>query len=222
MIQIKEHNGEQLVDARELHTFLGVGKVFRAWIQDRIEQYEFIEGRDYVVLEQRPKLDDITRGVGRPSKEYAITLDMAKELAMLERNEKGREARRYFIECEKKLKDLQQPMDELEMIAAMIKSQLEQRASMKALETSVSQLSDKVAMVEKLIHIEEEFVTVSGFLSLIGLKNKTPNEIRILGMQVSKHCKENGIQIAQVSSAKYGKVNAYPREVLQTLIGELE
>jgi phage anti-repressor protein len=90
----------QTVSARELHAFLGVGKVFAAWIQERITQYGFVAGSDFEVFSDSGN----NLSVGRPIKEYAITLDMAKELAMVERNESGKQARRYFIECERRAK----------------------------------------------------------------------------------------------------------------------
>ncbi|AGF76195.1 phage antirepressor Ant [Bartonella vinsonii] len=90
----------QTVDARELHKFLEVNIRFNDWISRRIGEYSFQENQDFVSFGKNlPK----HKG-GRPSTEYYITLDMAKELSMVERNEKGRQARRYFIECEKKLK----------------------------------------------------------------------------------------------------------------------
>ncbi|MCC9595891.1 MULTISPECIES: antA/AntB antirepressor family protein [unclassified Rubrivivax] len=95
----------QTVDARALHAFLEVGKDFSTWVKDRIAQYGFAEGQDYVVVDS-PNLGNQTgRGGDRRSRDYHLTLDMAKELAMVERNAKGREARRYFIECEKRLKE---------------------------------------------------------------------------------------------------------------------
>ena len=90
----------QTVNARDLHAFLEVGKVFAAWIQERIEQYGFIEHHDFVVFSDS---GNNPKG-GRPAKEYAISLDMAKELAMVERNDKGKQARHYFIECERRAK----------------------------------------------------------------------------------------------------------------------
>ncbi|WP_316677143.1 antA/AntB antirepressor family protein [uncultured Tolumonas sp.] len=109
-------NQIRAVDARELHTFLEVGRDFSTWIKDRIEQYGFIEGVDYVVLAKfgentlqgiefdSPNLgNQKQRGGDRRSKEYALSLDTAKELSMVENNEQGRIARRYFIECEKRL-----------------------------------------------------------------------------------------------------------------------
>jgi len=92
----------QLVDARLLHGFLEVGRMFAHWIKERIEEYGFQPDQDY--LEVIAKTGKNSKG-GRPSVEYHITLDMAKELAMVERNEKGREVRRYFIECERRLRD---------------------------------------------------------------------------------------------------------------------
>ncbi|WP_370931079.1 phage antirepressor KilAC domain-containing protein [Bartonella sp. DGB1] len=90
----------QTVNARELHEFLQIGKDFSTWMTDRINQYNFKEGEDFVCS---PILGSKGRG-GHNRKEYHLTLDMAKELSMVERNDKGKEARQYFIRCEKKLK----------------------------------------------------------------------------------------------------------------------
>ncbi|HAX9572439.1 antA/AntB antirepressor family protein [Escherichia coli] len=92
-----------LVNARDLHSFLDVGKRFASWIVERIAEYGFVENQDFMIISQvREKI-----GRGRPAKDYHLTLDTAKELAMVERNEKGRQIRRYFIECEKKLRSMQ-------------------------------------------------------------------------------------------------------------------
>ncbi|MEE7216475.1 antA/AntB antirepressor family protein [Escherichia coli O4:H2] len=94
-----------LVNARDLHTFLGVGKRFASWITERIAEYGFVENQDYILVS--PNREIKGRGGDRRSKDYHLTLDTAKELAMVERNEKGRQIRRYFIECEKKLRSVQ-------------------------------------------------------------------------------------------------------------------
>ena len=94
-----------LCNARDLHAFLGVKKVFAAWITNRTSEYEFIENQDYILLSNLGKQTSGRGGHNR--KDYHLTLDTAKELAMVERNEKGRQIRRYFIECEKKLRSMQ-------------------------------------------------------------------------------------------------------------------
>lgn len=96
-----------LCNARDLHEFLGVGKVFAAWITSRISEYRFVENQDYIVFSNSGKNEfsqnrEIIKR-GRPTTDYHLTLDTAKELAMVERNDKGRQVRRYFIECEKRL-----------------------------------------------------------------------------------------------------------------------
>jgi anti-repressor protein len=90
--------GEKVVDGRELHQFLEVGRDFTNWIKDRIEKYGFIENDDF-----SPVLAKTSEG-GRPRTEYVLKLDMAKELAMVENNEKGSQARKYFIEVDKRFK----------------------------------------------------------------------------------------------------------------------
>lgn len=92
------------VDARELHTFLEVGKDFHTWLKDRISQYDFVENQDFGIF---PNSGENT-GRGRPAKNVIVSLDMAKELAMVERNWRGRQARKYFIECEKRLREQRQ------------------------------------------------------------------------------------------------------------------
>ena len=91
---------EPRVNARDLHAFLENGDHFATWISERIKQYGFVEGQDfegYSANAEKPQ-------GGRPSKEYALSLGMAKELSMVERNDQGKRARRYFISCEEELK----------------------------------------------------------------------------------------------------------------------
>lgn len=90
----------QTVNARDLHNSLEVGKDFSNWIKDRIEKYNFVVNQDFVCS---PVLAREGRG-GQNRIEYHISLDMAKEISMVERNEKGKEARQYFIQCEKQLR----------------------------------------------------------------------------------------------------------------------
>ena len=95
----------QLCDARTLHGFMHVGRNFSNWIKGRIQKYGFVANEDYLLAksgEQVPHQGG-TRTVERI--DYHLTLDMAKELAMVENNEQGRAARRYFIACERKLLD---------------------------------------------------------------------------------------------------------------------
>ncbi len=103
MEMIKIYNGS-LINARELHQFLKSKQDFSDWIKNRIKRYDFEEGNDYSI-----ELWNRSDGMpGKPRKEYILTLNMAKELSMVENNQKGKEARKYFIEAEKTLLKLKQ------------------------------------------------------------------------------------------------------------------
>lgn len=101
LIKITKHEGNSVVSARELHGFLEVKSRFAEWINRRIDEYGFINGQDFTSFSE---ISEKPNG-GRPTMEYIISLDMAKELSMVEKTEKGKQARRYFIECEKRLRE---------------------------------------------------------------------------------------------------------------------
>lgn len=86
------------LSARELHEFLNIETPFKKWFGRMIE-YGFDNDIDYREVMDKKVQNPLG---GRPSTDYEITLDMAKEIAMIQRNEKGRQARQYFIEVEKK------------------------------------------------------------------------------------------------------------------------
>lgn len=91
----------QLCNARDLHAALQVETRFNDWIDRRIDEYGFIEGEDYY-----SNLSNRSDGkAGKRRTDYHLTLDMAKELAMLENNEIGRQVRRYFIRAESELRE---------------------------------------------------------------------------------------------------------------------
>ena len=95
-IELNE-NQEPIVSGRLLHDFLEVATPYKKWF-DRMVEYGFTENIDFVTVGQKCP---IANGGYQEVTDHAIKLDMAKELAMIQRNEKGKQARRYFVEVEK-------------------------------------------------------------------------------------------------------------------------
>lgn len=92
-IQIIKPNDKGEVIARSLHAFLESKRDYSNWINYRIKEYGYIEGVHFSTK--------VLKTIGRPKKEHFLTLEMAKELCMIERTEIGKKARQYFLECEK-------------------------------------------------------------------------------------------------------------------------
>lgn len=92
----------QLCDARTLHTFMQVKRDFTNWIKARIRKFGFVAGEDFITVENLSS-PNLVSSKARAQKltDYHLTLDMAKELSMVENNEQGRAARKYFIACER-------------------------------------------------------------------------------------------------------------------------
>lgn len=135
-------NGSQVVSARELHKFLESKQDFSTWIKARIDKYGFVSEVDFTLHKFME---------GKVWKhEYILTLDTAKELAMVEGNEKGKQARRYFIECEKKLREVvTKPMTALELIAAQAQAMVEMEKKMNVMDEKINFIYDKYQNSQK-------------------------------------------------------------------------
>lgn len=101
--------GEKVVYGTELYASLGSKRQYTDWIRGRLKECDALEKEDYQSFSQN---NEKPTG-GRPKNEYIIKLDTAKEMAMLERNEKGKQVRRYFIQVEKKFKQVVNPLQNL-------------------------------------------------------------------------------------------------------------
>lgn len=98
-------DGQKLVSARELHEGLKVKSRFNDWITKRITKYGFEENQDFILVTQK-KVTNNPKNPYTEQQDYIITVDMAKELCMVENNDLGRQFRKYFIEVEKQLKEI--------------------------------------------------------------------------------------------------------------------
>lgn len=108
---------QQTVSAKALHNYLKVGNDFSTWIKGRIKEYGLIKNDDFLIFDSSEFRNQSTnneqqikwttkRGGDRKSIDYILTIGTAKELAMIENNEKGRAIRKYFIRCEQHLKEI--------------------------------------------------------------------------------------------------------------------
>jgi anti-repressor protein len=121
LIHIQERDGQRAVSARELHQVLGSKQDFSTWIKNRINKYGFIENQDYQSFH-----NSVEREIGASTRiEYALSIDMAKEIAMVEGNERGRKVRQYFIECEKKLSNPAKQLTKMQLAQMVIESEME-------------------------------------------------------------------------------------------------
>ena len=161
----------QTVNARELHAFLGVRKDFSSWIKDRIGKYGFVENQDFNVQESLSS-PILVSAKARPqrTKEYTITLSMAQQLSMVERTPKGKEARLYFIECERKL------FEHLELHQY---ANIDQAAAAKQnpLNGVLPNLSDET--IRQIAHLIDAYVTFYGF-SRVRAVHSVVNSVRAM------------------------------------------
>lgn len=147
IIKITEHNGKRAVNARELHQFLESKYQFSNWIQERITKYGFVKNQDYEVFKENLK----NSNGGRPQIEYALSVDMAKELSMVENNEKGRIARKYFIECEKIAREVAMASYQIEDPIKRAERWIEEQKEKKALEAKNLEMQPKAHYFDELV-----------------------------------------------------------------------
>lgn len=147
IIKITEYNGKRAVNARELHQFLESKQQFANWIQNRIEKYGFVENQDFCSFNKV-----IKRETGATTTtEYALSVDMAKELSMVENNEKGRLARKYFIECEKIAREVAMASYQIEDPIKRAERWIEEQKEKKALEAKNLEMQPKAQYFDELV-----------------------------------------------------------------------
>ena len=135
-------NSNNTVSGRELHKFLEIGTRFDKWFI-RMCEYGFNENDDFIRVAQKCP----TLGGTQTIIDYAITLDMAKEISMLQRTEKGKQARQYFINCEKKLKEVvKKPLTTLEQLKLHYLALDEQNRELKQVKADVTDLKNNMPL----------------------------------------------------------------------------
>ena len=234
--------GGHVVDGRELHEFLEVGRDFTNWIKDRIQKYGFIEGEDFT-----PILAKTPTG-GRPSTEYILKLDTAKEIAMVENNEQGSKARKYFIEVEKRFKsysfDVSQLSPELQMFKQIwdgqAKAQIEQAETQRQLQKVEIAVT---TIKETIIQRDDDWRKSINTMFNNAVKNSTSKDFQAIRnesyriLEERAHCdlntrqrnlrtrmSENGAtktQIDKISKMEVIEVDPKLKEIYTSIIKEL-
>lgn len=168
LIPIQDKDGAQAVMGRDLHAFLEVGAEYRHWFP-RMVAYGFEEGKDYAVKNDR--VQD-TLGREREALNHIVSLDMAKEISMIQRTDKGKQARQYFIECERRAKEPAELSPE-ELMARAIKvadhtiKELEAKTADQAL--ALEAAKPKVEYYDHCVSIESDVMTVKDWGAHFGL-----------------------------------------------------
>lgn len=149
LIKITEQNGKRAVSARELHKFLEVQTPFTMWI-DRMFEYGFAENIDF---EATNFFVNHPNSIGGTTvKDYALTLDCAKEIAMLQRSERGKTARQYFIECEKQLRAKEQAHQQIpQSFSEALRLAAEQAEKIEAQQKQLQAQAPKVLFADTVI-----------------------------------------------------------------------
>ena len=151
LVPVYQRENGQAVDARELHEFLGIDTRFNDWIRDRIEKYDFARDVDFISFTK----NSVKGQGGRPTTEYILTLDTAKEIAMVQNNERGSQARKYFIAIEKKYKQsFILPANFKEALLQLIQAE-EYKEALQLELTSKNQFINQIAISENSLLVRE-------------------------------------------------------------------
>lgn len=204
LIKITEQNGKRAVSARELHRFLEVTERFSNWFERQL-QYGFIESVDYQGCEVFNTLANQTLT------DYALTIDTAKEISMLQRTEKGKQARRYFIECEKLAQNPVSNLSKIDLAQMVIESEREKERLQIQNQLQSEELqkqAPKVAYYEEVLQSQSTYNT-----------NQIAKELGMSAITLNKKLHDLGVQYKQggtwllyhkYQNKGYTKTQTYP------------
>lgn len=181
LIHITEREGQRVVSARELYKFLNPSERFSAWM-DRQLQYGFTEGVDYQGCKEFNAL------ANQELTDYALTIDTAKEISMLQKSPRGKQARQYFIECEKRL--IARPeLTRMELIKLAMEAEQERERLAEVAAAQEHQLklqAPKVEEYDKVLAADGTFTT-----------NQIAKELGMSAVSLNRILNERGVQYKQ-------------------------
>ena len=178
LIKIIERDGRQLVSGRELHEFLEIRTKYKDWFR-RMVEYGFEEEIDFIRVAQKRATNNLKNPVTTVI-DHAISIDMAKEISMIQRTEKGKIARQYFINCEKKLKAVKKlsPMELMELQFIALKEQKEKIAQV---ENRVDKLEEDMPLFQIDCKEIQALVRKKGIEALGGYRSIAYNDNSLRG-----------------------------------------
>lgn len=178
LIKIIEREGRQLVSGRELHEFLEIRTKYKDWFR-RMVEYGFEEEIDFIRVAQKRATNNLKNPVTTVI-DHAISIDMAKEISMIQRTEKGKIGRQYFINCEKKLKEVKKlsPMELMELQFIALKEQKEKIAQV---ENRVDKLEEDMPLFQIDCKEIQALVRKKGIEALGGYRSIAYNDNSLRG-----------------------------------------
>ena len=194
IIRIDYENENPTVSGRELHAVLGVATQYKDWFP-RMCEYGFIEGRDFSSI-----LSESTGG--RPSTDHALSIPMAKELCMLQRNEQGKKFRQYFISVEDAWNSPDKVMERALQIA--------HRRALEA-ERRIFALAEENETLEVALNTSLKFYTVAKYNKTFHM-GWSLSQCQAIGKQLTAYCRARAIEVrsCETNDERFGAVNSYP------------
>ena len=178
LIKIIEREGRQLVSGRELHEFLEIKTKYKDWFP-RMVEYGFEEEIDFIKVAQKRATNNLKNPVTTVI-DHAISIDMAKEISMIQRTEKGKIARQYFINCEKKLKEVKK-LSPMELMELQFKALKEQEEKIAQVENKLDKLEEDMPLFQIDCKEIQALVRKKGIEALGGYKSVAYNDNSLRG-----------------------------------------
>ena len=178
LIKIIEREGRQLVSGRELHEFLEIRTKYKDWFR-RMVEYGFEEEIDFIKVAQKRATNNLKNPVTTVI-DHAISIDMAKEISMIQRTEKGKIARQYFINCEKKLKEVKK-LSPMELMELQFKALKEQEEKIVQVENKVDKLEEDMPLFQIDCKEIQALVRKKGIEALGGYRSIAYNNNSLRG-----------------------------------------
>ena len=178
LIKIIEREGRKLVSGRELHEFLEIRTKYKDWFR-RMVEYGFEEEIDFIRVAQKRATNNLKNPVTTVI-DHAISIDMAKEISMIQRTEKGKAARQYFINCEKKLKEVKK-LSPMELMELQFKALKEQEEKIAQVENKVDKLEEDMPLFQIDCKEIQALVRKKGIEALGGYRSIAYNDNSLRG-----------------------------------------